>query len=79
MSVKIKTQNDYLLTEVAIALPTNLSDLAELMKTLKATGRIVVMFSNGGIFGVSVEQRLKLKDADSKSVREALSIGSIEL
>jgi hypothetical protein len=74
MPVKIKTQKDYLLTEVNIELPADLAALDAIMKATKATGKIVAVYNQGGVLGVNIEQRTKATDADAVKVRDILGV-----
>lgn len=74
MAVKVKTQKDYLVTEVAIELPCDLGSLDYLMKTSRATGKIVAMYCDGGVIGINVEQRSKIPEAATEKVRAIVGI-----
>lgn len=74
MPAKVKTQKDYLLTEVTIELPANLSDLDAIMRATKATGKIVALYSQGGLLGINVEQRTKASDIVSEKIRDLLGV-----
>jgi hypothetical protein len=79
MTIKVKTQRDYLLTEASISTDVNLSDLDALMKSMKATGKIVVVYNQGGILGINVEQKTKASEGNSEKVRDILGVGTKEL
>lgn len=74
MTTKVKTQKDYLLTEVTIELPADLSELDAIMKATKATGKIVVVYNEGGVLGINVEQKTKASDSNSVKVRDILGV-----
>lgn len=74
MATKVKTQKDYLLTEVTIELPADLSELDAIMKTTKATGKIVVVYNEGGVLGINVEQKTKASESNSVKVRDILGV-----
>jgi hypothetical protein len=79
MPVKIKAQKDYLLTEVSMELPADLSALDTIMKSTKATGKIVVVYNQGGVMGVNVEQRTKVPESVESKARELLGVKSTEI
>ena len=49
MPINIKSQKDSLTTDVVIDLPTNLSEIDQLMRSSKATGRVVATYNQGGL------------------------------
>jgi len=79
MTVKIKSQNDYLVTEVAIELPADLSALDYLMKISRGRGRIVATYNEGGVLGVTIEQRSKVSESVSDQVRELVGVQTKEI
>lgn len=74
MPTKVKTQKDYLLTEVSIELPANLGELDAIMKATKATGKIVALYNHGGLVGVNIEQKTKTTGTESGKVRDLLGV-----
>jgi hypothetical protein len=79
MPVSIKTQHDYLLTEVSIDLPCDLNSLDYLMKAVRGTGKIVAVYSEGGLLGVNIEQKTKLRGVAADKVREIAGVADREL
>ena len=79
MAIRIKSQQDYLLTESAVELPCNLAEVDYLMRQAKATGRIVAQYSQGGLLGVNVEQRAKIREPHSTKVRDMIGVGTQEI
>lgn len=79
MPTKVKAQTDYLLTEVTIQLPADLSELDAIMKSTKATGKIVVVYNQGGVLGINVEQKTRATDRDSAKVRDILGVETTTL
>jgi hypothetical protein len=79
MAVKIRTQKDYLLTEVNVDLPCNLSEVDFLMRSIKGTGRIVAQYSQGALLGVNVEQRSKMSERESDRTRELIGVDTKEI
>jgi len=79
MAVKIKTQHDYLLTEVSVDLPCDLNALDNLMRISRGTGKIVAVYSEGGLLGINVEQKTKVRAGVSDKVREVVGVESKEI
>jgi hypothetical protein len=83
MPVQLKTQNDYLLTEVSVELPPDrqkqaetLSELDYLMRVSKGSGKIIAVYSDGGLYGINIEQRTKIRGAVADRVREAVGVAN---
>lgn len=79
MSVKIKVQKDYLLTEASVDSSTPIADLHAVMKDMKANGKMIVLYNGGAVQGINVEQRTKISDVKSEMVREILEISTREM
>jgi hypothetical protein len=75
MAVEIKVQKDYYLTEVSIELPTNVSQVDEVLKATKTNGKMVIQYNQGNIQGVNVEQRTKISESQANEIRALLGIG----
>ena len=75
----MKTQKDYLVTEAAMELPCDLSNLDYLMKTSRATGKIVAVYCDGGVIGINVEQRTKIAEPTSQKVRDLVGVDDQEI
>jgi hypothetical protein len=81
--MELKTQNDYLFTEVSVELPTDrqaqaklLSELDYLMRVSKGSGKIIAVYSDGGLYGINIEQRTKVRGAVADKVREAVGVAN---
>ena len=79
MSIKIKVQRDYLLTEVSVELAADVREVDEILKASKSNGKMVVLYNQGCIQGINVEQRTKLSDINAEKVRQLLKLEDIEL
>jgi hypothetical protein len=75
MAVEIKVQKDYYLTEVSIELPTNVSQVDEVLKATKTNGKMVIQYNQGNVQGVNVEQRTKISESQANEIRALLGIG----
>ena len=79
MAIKIKVQRDYLLTEASVELAGNVSEVDEILKASKSNGKMVVLYNQGCIQGINVEQRTKLSDTNAEKVRQLLKLEDIDL
>ena len=75
MTVGIKVQKDYYLTEVSIELPTNVSQVDEVLRATKTNGKMVIQYNQGNVQGVNVEQRTKISESQANEIRALLDIG----
>jgi hypothetical protein len=78
MPIKVKNQKDYLLTEVTMDLPTSVSEIDALMRSIKASGKVVILYQDGGIMGVNVEQKKKTTPAETEKVKHLLGVTTTE-
>lgn len=72
--LKIKSQKNYYVTEVSFELPVDLNALDDLLKSTKSTARMISIVNDGGVLGVSVEQKTKITAEANPKVRELLGI-----
>lgn len=79
MAIKIKVQKDFLRTEASVELPADVSQVDELLKATKTNGKMVVLYNQGFIQGINIEQNEKLSDAKSSKVRAFLDVEDAEL
>ncbi len=77
MAVKIKTQKDYLVTEVSLEPPYDLNDIDYLMRASHGTGKIVAVYSDGGVVGINVEQKTRVPESVSQKVRDTVGVGNL--
>lgn len=78
MSVKIKTEKNYLLTEVNIDLPVDMTELERELKSMNSSAKVVAVYNQGGTLGVNVEQRTKVPESVVAQVRELLRLAKKE-
>lgn len=72
--IKVKTQRDFLLTEsVFEGSPKEIDDE---LKGMETTGKMTIQYNEGGILGITVEQKKKLTESESNQVREMLGVKS---
>ena len=72
MSIKVKVQRDYLLTEFSVE--ASVSELDDVLKQIKTSGKSVTLYNNGFVQGINVEQKTKLTETQSVQIRELLKI-----
>ena len=74
MAIKAKVQRDYLLTETSISLPANVNDVDEILRATKSNGKMIVLYNQGSIQGINVEQRSKMTEKQSEQIRPILAV-----
>jgi hypothetical protein len=79
LPINIKTQKDVLRTEASMTLPSDLNELDQMMRASKATGKIIVVYNQGGVLGVNVEQNTRIPTKVSDEVRQLVNVGTREL
>jgi hypothetical protein len=79
MAIKLKAQKDYLLTEASAELPTDLNELDSEMRKTKATGKIVAVYSNGGLVGVNMEQKTRATEEEAAKMRKTVGVADRDL
>jgi hypothetical protein len=79
MAIKIKVQRDMLRTEASIELPADVSQVDELLRATKTNGKMVVLYNNGYVQGINVEQNTKVSEAKSTQIRSILKLEDEEL
>jgi hypothetical protein len=73
MAIKVKVQRDYLLTEFSVE--ASASELDDVLKSIKTSGKSITLYNNGAVQGINVEQKTKLTEAQSVQIRELINIG----
>jgi hypothetical protein len=79
MAVKIKVQKDYFRTEASIELPADVAQVHEILRTTKTNGKMVVLYYEGFVQGINIEQNTKIPEHKSEEVRAILEIGDKNL
>ena len=74
MAINIKVQRDYLLTEVSVEASADIKDVDDLLKATKTNGKLIVLYNEGHVQGINVEQRTKLSDIKADKVRRLLKL-----
>jgi hypothetical protein len=77
MAIRIKSQKSYYTTEFNVELPANSGELHDLLKAMKSTGKTVVLYNQGTILGINVEQKEKVPAGEvDEKIRELLGLGT---
>jgi hypothetical protein len=79
MAIKLKIQKDFLLTEGSAEIPTDLNEWDIEMRKTKATGKIVAVYSNGGLVGVNVENKTRATEEQSAKMRKIVKVSDSNL
>ena len=74
MALKIKTQTDYLVTEVTFQAPVDLNEVQQLVKETKSNAELTGMYNMGGALGVSLRQRTRVPAEVSEEVRRLIGV-----
>jgi hypothetical protein len=74
MAIKIKVQRDYLLTEASVELAANVSEVDEILRASKTNGKMIVLYNQGSVQGINVEQRTKVSESKSAEIRALLDV-----
>lgn len=72
MAIKVKVQRDYLLTEFSVE--ASASELDDVLKSIKTSGKSITLYNNGTVQGINVEQKTKLTEAQSAQIRELINV-----
>lgn len=79
MAIEIKVQRDFLRTEASITLPANVSDVDEIMRATKTNGKMVVLYNQGYVQGINIEQNSRISEAKSEEIRQILNVDTKEI
>lgn len=74
--IHLKGQRSYYVTESSFELPAKVEDIDALVKELRANGKMVVVYSGGGVQGISAEQKTPIPAHIDDKIREILSLGT---
>ena len=74
MAIEAKIKKDYYVTEVSIASHSDVKDVHEVLKASKANGKMVVLYNQGSVQGINVEQRTKVSALKAEKIRPLLEI-----
>jgi hypothetical protein len=79
MEPKVKAQKDYLRTEASLEAGTDIAQLHDILKATKTNGKMVVLYNEGYIQGINIEQNSKLTDKQADEVRKLVGVKDKEL
>jgi len=72
-------QKDMLRTEATIELPAQVADVDELLRATKTNGKLVVLYNEGHIQGINIEQNTRIPESKTGEIREILKVRDAEL
>lgn len=76
MKIKAKATRSYYVTETSIDLPAQVQDVDELVRELRANGKVTIIYNGGNVQGLSVEQKTPVPDAVDDRVRKLVRLSS---
>lgn len=79
MTVKIRAQANYYETEVSLEPTVDVGQIHELLKSTKTSGKLVILYNNGFIQGINVQQRERLSEAIDAKVKGVLGLAEKKL
>lgn len=74
MQPKIKSQADYLLTEVTLEMPFDVAEADDLMKAMRANGKMVVQYNGGNCPGINIEQKTRISEKIAAEIRAKVGV-----
>ena len=75
MAVNVKIQKDFFTTEVSVDLPAQVAEWDEVLRATKTNGKMVVLYNQGSVQGINIEQKLKISETQAPEIRNMLGIG----
>lgn len=79
MGFRIKKQTDHLLTEAVVEMPATVDDVNEFLRSAGATAQLKVLYNEGGIIGISFDQKTKLSEAKATEIRKIAGVETEEI
>ncbi len=79
MAIRSKVQKDYYLTEASLESSTNVAEVDAIMRAAGSTGKIIILYNNGHVQGINVEQRSKISDLQADKIRPLLALSDIPI
>lgn len=76
MPIKITAQKDYLKTEFSVSPSSSVADVDELLRGTKTSGKMIVLYNQGHVQGINVEQNSRLKEGQSDEVRKLIKVAT---
>ena len=73
--MKIKAQANYYETEASLELPVNVGQVHDLLIAMKTTGKMVILYNNGYVQGINLQQREKISAISDPKIKNILGLG----
>ena len=75
MAIRIKSQKSYYVTEFNVETPANAGELHDVLRAIKSTGKTVILYNDGSVLGINVEQKEKVPaGAIDTQIRDLLGL-----
>jgi hypothetical protein len=79
MPIRIKIQKHYLRGESTVDLPADVAEVDQQLRATKATGKMVVLYNDGYIQGINIEQNCKMSEAEATDTRSRMGVRDVHL
>ena len=77
MAIKVRSQKSYYVTEFTVELPAHAGELHDVLRAIRSTGKTVVLYNEGNILGINVEQKEKVPAGHiDDQIRDLLGLGT---
>ena len=77
MAIKVRSQKSYYVTEFTVELPVRAGELHDVLMAIRSTGKTVVLYNEGNILGINVEQKEKVPAGQiDDQIRDLLGLGT---
>lgn len=74
MAIQIKNQTDYFQTDVSVEVPARIAEWDTALRAMKATAKMTVLYNQGSVQGVSIEQKSRVSASDATEIRRLLGL-----
>jgi len=71
-STRITARKDFFVSVANIELPADISEIDEWMRAARITGKLTVLYNQGGVYGIVLERRTRVRQADADLVHALL-------
>jgi hypothetical protein len=79
MAIKVTVQKDFLRTESSVSLPADVAEVDQKLRSARTNGKLVILYNNGHIQGINIEQNSKMSEAQSTETRVRLGVADLLL
>ena len=71
-STRIAARKHYFVSFASIELPADISEIDEWMRAARITGKLTVLYNQGGVYGIILERRTRVRQADDDLIHALL-------